>query len=117
MSVSASKPGNSVSVLAEAARHETALMAGIAAAEQEAQGIIGTAHEQAAALLTDSAHRTERDIAQMRQQAAADRDRTEGAITEEAAAKVADIRAKAAPNLDQIRKVIVSRILPTGVQS
>ena len=114
--MSASDHRHSASILLEAAKHETALVARLHAAEQEAQRIIGLAHEQAAAHLTESAHRTERDIAEMRRQAATERERDEATISEAAQGKVADIRAKALPNRDKIRQTIVARILPAGAQ-
>ncbi len=91
-------------------------MSRIAAAEQDAQRRVGQAHEQAAAQLIETQHRTERDITEMRRQAAAERERNEAAIVEEANRKVADIRAKAAPNLERIRRAVVARILPAGAQ-
>jgi vacuolar-type H+-ATPase subunit H len=114
--VSASDNRTSASVLLEAAKHETALVAQLTAAEQEAQRIIGLAHEQAAAHLTETAHRTERDIAEMRRQATAEREREEQTIVAEADRNVASIRAKAAPNRDGIRQAVVARILPAGAQ-
>jgi vacuolar-type H+-ATPase subunit H len=115
--VSASEHGHKApSVLSAAARHETALMTRIAAAEQDAQRRTGQAHEQAAALLIETQHRTERDIAEMRRQAAVERERVEAAIADEAGRKVAEIRAKAAPNLDRIRRAVVGRILPSAAQ-
>lgn len=91
-------------------------MARLTAAEQEAQQLVGQAHEQAAAHLTESTHRTEGDIAEMRRQAASERERDELNIETEAQRKVAEIRAKAAPNRDKIRQAVIARILPAGTQ-
>lgn len=112
MSAAASKHSQGASVLAEAARHESAIMARIAAAEQEAQNIINHAHEQAANALLESQQRTERDIAQLRHKAAEERDAVERSVEEAADQKVASIRAQAAPNLERVQKLIVARILP-----
>lgn len=110
------KHGPSVSVLDEAAKHESALMAQVRAADKDAQRLVAQAHEQAAAHLLEQQHQVERDIAEMRRTAAAEREREEAAIAAAAEQKVADIRAKAAPNVDKIRQLVVSRILPAGVE-
>ena len=115
MSATANEQSSSASVLLAAARHEHALAARIATAEQEAQKRSVHAHEQAAAHLTESAHRMERDILEMRRQAASEREREQLRIAQESEHKVADIRTKAAPNVDRIRQMVVSRILPAGL--
>ena len=114
MSASANEQSSSASVLLEAARHEHALAARIAVAEQEAQKRTAHAHEQAAAHITEASHRMERDIAEMRRQAAAEREREQLRIAQESEQKVAEIRAKAAPNVDRIRQAVVARILPAA---
>jgi len=94
----------SASVLDEVARHEKSLMSQVEQANEEARRIIGAAHEKASEHIIEVQHQLERDLAEMRRNAYAAREAAER--------KVSEIRAKATPNLDAIKQLVVASILP-----
>ena len=105
----------SESLLETVAQHETALMAELETAREEARQIVEAAHAESAALLQQTSATLDAEVGDLRRNAAQSREEERTAIERASAEEVERIRSESAGRTGDVRKDLVARILPGAV--
>lgn len=102
----------SESLLESIAQHETSLMGDLDSTREEARQIVEAAHADSAVVLQNTNTQLEAQIAELRRNAAREREEVKTSIEEAAASNVEKIRTESAERKADVRKELVDRILP-----
>jgi len=100
------------SLLEKVAQHETALLADLATAGDDAQRIIDAAHAKASAHLLEIQAKMDAEITEMRRKAAKERVETRESIENSTEQQVKAIREQSADRLVGVRAELLNMILP-----
>lgn len=102
----------SESLLETVAEHESALMADLERAREEARQMVEAAHAESAATFQEAGAALDTDLAGMRRKAAQAREEERAAIEAATARDVERIRNESAGRTQEIRQELIARILP-----
>jgi vacuolar-type H+-ATPase subunit H len=105
----------SESLLESVARHEKELIAGLDSAREASREVVESAHAAGAALLQAAGEKLDAEIAGLRRNAAREREEVRQAIEKASADEVERIRSESAGRTQEVRKGLLSRILPGSV--
>jgi len=100
------------SMLETIAQHESALMADLEKARDEARRIVEAAHAAGATALLETNSRLDADVAALRREAIQKREAERSRIQQETAARVEIIRAETAGKTAAVRDDLLARIIP-----
>jgi vacuolar-type H+-ATPase subunit H len=100
------------SLLEIVAAHETGLMDQVSEAERNARALLDEAHAEATSYLSEDYAQLEREIAELRRQAAEKRDAEVASIRQACDARVTEIRSQAGQKLDEVFREVVDRVIP-----
>ncbi len=105
----------SESLLETVACHETALLADLETVREEAREIVEAAHRESAALLQAANEKLDAEIADLRRNAAREREEVRLSIEHATAAEVERIRTESAGRTHDVRQALLARIVPGRV--
>lgn len=100
------------SLLEIVAAHEAGLMAQVSAGEDSGRELLDTAHAEATSFLTEDYAHLEREVAEIRRNAAEQREADTTSIRAACDARVSEIRSKAGARLDEVFREVVDRVVP-----